>query len=282
MLSRLIIYVNHWLPSIVNTYIHCDNLSTNRVEGFFGNLKRTFLDQQVKETDYVLKSVHNLAEIAIKNSLSVKQIDVPIDLLLEKDSKRIGNFALSIILDQYTSFINAKSDDVVEDNCNCICYRTYEIPCKHILYSSKKENKNPLLTLEDISLRWQYEEDRMIIKNDQAIGEFIKTERNQSYSEDFSYGGCVSKFEYFFSIAEKNSSVQDALRQMLEMLNSMRIQSGEQKQIQPPPLIPNSGKPFSTPRKNSEKGFRPVNNHYFCGNCGQKGHNRRTCPKPIY
>jgi len=115
----------------------------------------------------------------------------------------------------------------------------------------------------------------MIIKNDQAIGEFIKTERNQSYSEDFSYGGCVSKFEYFFSIAENNSSFQDALRQMLEMLNSMRIQSGEQKQIQPPPFIPNSGKPFSTPRKNSEKGFRPVNNfspifiHWNCSDFGQ-------------
>ena len=40
LLSNLLLECEYWLPSFTSQYAHCDNETSNKVEGFFGILKK--------------------------------------------------------------------------------------------------------------------------------------------------------------------------------------------------------------------------------------------------
>ena len=60
-LEKLLTQKEHWLPSLTGTYVHLDNQTTNRVEGFFGTLKN-LLEHNIQTLANVVRAMYNRAE----------------------------------------------------------------------------------------------------------------------------------------------------------------------------------------------------------------------------
>lgn len=94
------------MPSIIREYFHCGNTTTNRAEGFFGNLKKGYFQGAIKNLEYTFKAVHNMSEQMLRKSLSITNPIIPIELINEKDARLIARMACGILLLEYSKFLD--------------------------------------------------------------------------------------------------------------------------------------------------------------------------------
>ena len=75
-LQNLLRETEHWLPSHTMLYIHCDNETTNRIEGFFGSLKN-LLEHKLHTLANLVRAVYIRSERLLIQSRTEKRIAVP-------------------------------------------------------------------------------------------------------------------------------------------------------------------------------------------------------------
>jgi hypothetical protein len=72
-IENLMAESNHWLPSHVNKLRHYGNVTTNRIEGFFGVLKPS-LDHKINTLLHVANSIKSMAETAAMHIYQEKKL----------------------------------------------------------------------------------------------------------------------------------------------------------------------------------------------------------------
>ena len=278
LLKKLLNEREHWLPSYTINLQHCDNDTSNRVEGFFGSLKN-LIEHKIQTLANLVRAVYIRGESLLLKSLNEKRITkIPDHIISPEDIEKIGIYALTMILAEYTDLqqIGTLANEY-GDNC-CKNHMIYGIPCKHLLIKRIQEEQNPLLTLNDIPIRWM----RFLntVSNTQNTIEIIK--KQKSDSNDWSYSSCVDKFERYFTFAARSQEVRRILSEALNSLNSVEHESGMDDDILPPSTLLVPGTPNTHPRRNVDKsGARRTKKKYRCSICGSDQHTAPRCPHSI-
>lgn len=276
-LQNLLRETEHWLPSHTMLYIHCDNETTNRIEGFFGSLKN-LLEHKLHTLANLVRAVYIRSERLLIQSRTEKRIAVPEDLMAFEDQDRCGVYCLSLLGCEFSDLRETGARDVTSEDC-CKNHLMFNIPCKHFLLRRLREDASPLLTLADIPKRWQRSEYPPSTPN------HIETRSQPTKTTDSSwdYGTCVDKFERYFSAAHRSPAVRQVLTDTLERLNSLEHQSGDEDgstAILPPDNLLIAGASPTHPRRAVEMpGARRKRKKYRCSLCGATDHTAPRCPK---
>lgn len=267
-----------WLPSIIDHYVHYDNTTTNRVEGFFGSLKN-LLDHKQQSLSNIVRAIHIRAERLKINSINESQIMLPEQLMSPNDAKKIGNFPSAFILSEFRNIETEGviKSDLPDENC-CHNQMIYDLPCKHLILKRIEIDAYPLLSIEDIPKRWMHEvnEDLPQRKEISIIPAQKIKEKTWDYSE------CIDKFEKYFSIAYRSQEVQEILDNTLDTLSSIEHSDvNEEKPILPPKNLLIAGAPYMHPRNNVDRksGTPRKKKKYKCSLCGSEDHTAPRCPK---
>ena len=274
ILIKLLEEKEHWLPSITIKYMHADNDTSNRVEGFFGSLKN-LIDHQVLSLPQIIRAVYLRGERLRILSASDKQIEIPQDIISLEDASHIGSVALSIVLNEYNEMNRIGCLPIKSSSQCCNISTMFGIPCRHLLLERMKEDKIPLLSLDDFIPRWRHS-DLMNNCNSKDNMEFV--EKSKANECDWSYSNCLARFERYFGTASKNDKIQNILNDTLDRLSSIEYQSGIEEEILPPPNLLAAGRPKTYPRNNTEFGAPRKKKQYKCRICGKKGHTAPRCP----
>lgn len=279
VIKELIKSSESWLPSIIREYFHCGNTTTNRAEGFFGNLKKGYFQGAIKNLEYTFKAVHNMSEQMLRKSLTITNPIMPIELINENDARLIGRMACGILLLEYSKFLDIwrTKDSISLEVCNqCDAYCFHQLPCYHMLLHFYHNGKSPMIESNDIGARWIISEESRIFLNQSCISRNINKETE--ISNEWEYSECISKFEYYFSLAKRYNSIQDALKLALEQLEKLKTDIPVQGEVLAPLSIQLSGKKDVCPRKNCDFGVRTGHKKYRCSYCHNFGHTRPKCP----
>jgi len=111
-----------------------------------------------------------------------------------------------------------------------------------------------MIESSDIGARWIISEESRIFLNQSCISR--KYNKETEISNEWEYSECISKFEYYFSLAKRYNSIQDALKLALEQLENLKTDIPVQGEVRAPLSIQFSGKKEVCPRKNCEFGAR--------------------------
>ena len=126
----------------------------------------------------------------------------------------------------------------------------YGLPCKHLLLQRIKEDRYPLLCLDDFPSRWIHSFDSQSIQ----VTSIITTVVKQTPPTDYSYNGCIARFEKYISNAHRSQEIHEVLDNCISQLTSVEHQAGSdsETELKPPTTVSLSGRPFAHPRNNTE------------------------------
>ena len=287
VLENLIKEKDHWLPSIILTYTHLGNDTTNRVEGFFGSLK-SLTEHRVLNLQFLLRALFLKGDSLLKLSAGDQQLFSDEFLMNEEESKKIGNFPFSVIYAEYLELISKGSLSTEYSDCCCKIHMLYGLPCRHLLLQRLKEEKNPLLCQEDVPKRWCRGTCDGVIPQTPAI---LTRERSTPIidtSKNWDYTSCIHKFEKYFSNAKRDDRIREILDNALIELSSIQHQNDTNEEILPPNNLLIPGAPKTHPRKNVDQlhdnikihgsGAPRIKKQYRCSICHSTNHTAPRCP----
>ena len=156
LLITLISEKEHWLPSIIQNYMHLKNTTSNRVEGFFGSLK-TLTDHKILTFGLLVKAMYVKGESLLMHSANEKKYELDSILMKKDDSAKVGNFAISIINEEYNNAKSQKISIKYGSNC-CNVNKFFGLPCRHLIFERDQLGQYPLLSIYDIKSRWYHNE----------------------------------------------------------------------------------------------------------------------------
>ncbi len=236
------------MPSRIDVCEHCDTDSTNRIEGFFGNLK-TLTDHHILSFQYLLKGIFILAKRFKTRSANQKQISINPYIISVQEQNQISSFALQKVLNEFNES-DIEDDDTLYSQSCCITRAVYGIPCKHLIKHRKMEKRNPLLKIDDFSKRWLHGVDYNIaIEVKSNISNKVLDDED---SFDFSYSSLLGEFEKYFSAASKCKPIQVALVDCLTTLNQIEVKPEGNSDLLPPSHLKIPGAPKTRPIFNVE------------------------------
>ena len=275
-LIKLLEEQEHWLPSYISHYVHCGNDTSNRVEGFFGSLKN-LIDHKLQPLAGLMRAMYIRGERLLIASMNDKRISLPSDLMSEDDVNNLGTLPLTIIYSEYIDLHERGSLDKEYNHLCCKNHLIYGLPCKHLILQRIIDNRVPLLTIDDIQMRWRHVEYQDIVKKMPNTVEKVTV--NKKSNNDWSYSACVDKFEKFFSVAKRSEQVRNILNETLNTLCSIEHQNGLDEEILPPKNLLISGAPECHPRNNVERSGAPrIKRKYRCSICNSDQHTAPRCP----
>ena len=123
-----------WLPSFVNQHHHRGNVTTNRVEGFFGHLK-TRINHEIKFLNQLFNILLNIGDHFYYESRKRYYPILNDFLLSHEDSKKIGFFVIQMIKEEYKAFRTESKSKLASEYgpfC-CVVKQIYQVPCRHLL-----------------------------------------------------------------------------------------------------------------------------------------------------
>lgn len=132
IIDGIIKETDKWLPSKIIKYTHLDNVTSNRVEGFFGSLKN-LIDHKVMTMHEIAKAIFFGAERLRILSASDKTNLCLSNLLSDNDFKKIGVMAINLVTSEYEE-LKYKGCLPINygDEC-CNLHMIYGVPCRHLL-----------------------------------------------------------------------------------------------------------------------------------------------------
>ena len=251
--------------------------TSNRVEGFFGSLKN-LLEHKIVTLGNLVYAIYLRGERLRILSKSDKPTIIPQELMGKEDSKKLGTFASAMIFSEYMDLkLNGVLSIPYSETC-CKNHTLYNLPCKHLILMRIKEDKNPLLTINDIPCRWIITNENKT-DNPNTIERYLRPKNKEN---NWSYSNCIDKFERFFSLANRSLEIRNILDKALNDLCSLEHETGEDGDILPPEHIQISGAPSRYPRNNVDKAGAPkVKKKYRCSICGGDTHTAPRCPKNV-
>lgn len=270
-IQNLLETTEQWLPSIVIQYQHCDNETSNRVEGFFGSLKN-LLEHKIETLANVIKAIYIRAERMYLSSVNEKPMLIPEELISKEDSILLGKLALSLTYSEYID-LNKKGTLIKEYSPNCCkIHEMFGLPCRHLMLQRIIDDKYPILTLDDFTERWIRADDYNAIPQENRT---YLIQKEKQTNTDNSYSGYLSRFERYFSSAARSESIRKILDNCIDELYSIEHQNATEDQLielQPPSSIPIAGRPFTNPRKNVDFKSNGRKRKYHCSYCGADDH----------
>lgn len=275
-IAKLLDEKDHWLPTLINPLGHCDNDTTNRVEGFFGTLKCLTEHKRGTLADLV-RAVYLRAERLFVLSKCDKRISLSEELISAEDQERLGVFCLAFVGSEYEDMKELGVSDVSYSDSCCHNHMLYRLPCRHLLLERLRNDCSPLLTLDDIPTRWHRTFYNPSLPSQVTM---ISTQRLQE--PDWAYTSCIDKFEKYFTAASHSRHVQEILAKTLDELGSIEHQSDAQGgPFLPPPSLLLSGTSATRPSRNVDhtSGARRKRKKYRCSRCGSDQHTAPRCPK---
>lgn len=141
-IAKLLEERDHWLPTLINPLGHCDNDTTNRVEGFFGTLK-CLTDHKRGTLADLVRAVYLRAERLFILSRNEKRISLPPELLSPEDQENLGVFCLAFIASEYDALKELGVSDVSYSDCCCHNHMLYRLPCRHLLLERLRGDISP-------------------------------------------------------------------------------------------------------------------------------------------
>ena len=150
-LKDLVEHKENWLPSECNKYGMYRDFTTNRVEGFFGHLKR--LTNNTRLPLYLLTDhICTLANTMFNNMFSV---ELPDEVINKNDDlfKSLTEFAKKVLKSQYNML---NDSNLYNENQYCISCQirntNHEIawPCCHLMKQRKTMKANFLVNYNDL------------------------------------------------------------------------------------------------------------------------------------
>lgn len=258
--------LDHWLPSKINLYNHYGNITSNRVEGYFGTLKKQFshTSQSLLNISKTIKRLSDISRMAsiknnyVKNKISSTLID-------QSQVSKIGKYALDSIKHQFYKLENNLDISETCDLCNFLNdVEISKIPCSHLMLKRMNDNDIPLVKIEDVGKRW--------IRTNCFIGKEKSSERIVENKIPFSFHNVMARIEPYASICVKNEKVQMAFTKFFSELDEIKnFKSGEE-----PSIIAERGRKFTHPRNNVVSGAPKKKRTYSCSICKSKDHNKAT------
>ena len=150
-LIDLLKHKENWLPSECIKYGIYQDYTSNRVEGFFGHLKR--LTKHNRLLYYMLTDhVYALANTMYNNIIGIELPDGIIDKSDEK-FKSLTEFTKKVLKIQYEMMIEGKSN---ENNQYCVSCEIRKInsdvswPCSHLMMTRQRMRMKYLINYEDL------------------------------------------------------------------------------------------------------------------------------------
>ena len=130
----------HLLPSIIITYTHLGNGTTNRVEGFFGSLK-SLTEHKILNLQFLLRALFLKADSLLRTS-SMDQLIISDEFLMtENDSKKMGKYLFTVIFSKHMELISKGSLSTEYSDFCCKIHMIYGLPCRHLLLQRLREKK---------------------------------------------------------------------------------------------------------------------------------------------
>ena len=118
-----------------------------------------------------------------------------------EDSEAIGNYALAIVLAEFNDLReNGALTTVYSQEC-CTNHMLFDPPCRHLMLERMEHDHMPLLTLQDIPLRWRHGPSTA----PQTANTVDIVHQPSRRHGEWDYKSCIDKFERYFSVAEKSS-----------------------------------------------------------------------------
>ena len=279
LLTGLLTEREHWLPSITGQYTHCDNETSNRVEGFFGTLKK-LIDHKTQTLARLVRAVYLRSERMLLTSLNDRQMSLPDDLMSDDDVAQVGNYALAMCLSEY---MDLHDKGVLTNEYSATCcnnHAMFDLPCRHLLLQRMKEDCCPLLSIDDIPQRWR--RSIQIEERSPNTVERVALTKNDN-DQEWSYSACVAKFERYFSNARRSEKVRMVLNDALDILHSVEHAAGSDADDLLPPdnmLLPGAHEVH--PRRHVDlPGAKRTRKKYKCSLCGNTDHTAPRCPKSL-
>lgn len=247
LLTNLINDIDHWLPSMINMYDHCGNDTTNRVEGFFGNLK-VLTDHGILTFHLLIRSIFIVARQYLNSSNKEVQKSINSKIISLDDQTKISNFALTTLVKEFNELQLDNDDDIEYSQFCCETNMIYRLPCRHLMKDRILENKKPLLTLNDIPLRWTHNIDYQHHIEVESKVDHIEIETNDEL--DWTYSSLIGTFGKFFSVASRSFQIRTAIRKFYSELKSIEVEAESSSDLLPPNNLPIPGPRNRFPRKN--------------------------------
>lgn len=247
LLITLLEEVDHWLPSMINIYNHCGNDTTNRVEGFFGNLK-TMTDHGILTFHLLIRAIFIIAKGYLNSSNHESQKCIDENIISIDDQSKISNFALLTMLNEYSEIDLGNDDGIEYSQCCCNIKMVYNIPCKHLLRERRSKGIKPLISIADIPLRWIHNLDYQI--QIEVKSKIVHKQIDEKDDIDWSYSSLVGVFGKYFSVAKRSPQIRTIFRKMLSELTSVEVETESSTDLRPPNNLPIAGPKKRNPRKN--------------------------------
>jgi hypothetical protein len=232
-----------WIPSIVSKYslIH----SSQRVEGFFGNFKDA-QQHQCQTLSEMFSTLHNRYRNLLQHSLRWPRDQISEKILCKSDSKKVGGFALKTIKSEVEALMSNLSDEEnwsdkianSSDNC-CDTRQQYGLPCIHLLNERARMSSIPLISLNDIPLRWLfYLSDRVRVDE-----KHVEVNQNPSTEKKLTFGDYQAIFQPVFETALRNEEVALLLQEFMEKYDALKQRLiGDRYGIQDPLVLKQTGR----------------------------------------
>ena len=266
-LVELINSVNNWFPQVTDNYQHCGNNTTNRIEGEFGVLKNRTSHEILSLVDIIstLKVRHDeLALSRTKNNL-LNDLIIPDTLMDKNESNQLGRMAKQILLKSYKQYCNGEHN---LNECNCIAYKWYGLPCCHqIAQIDSNSLDKALICIDCLPKRWIINMNTNIFKKSDIIEEIVGKDH-----EDWAYNAIRAKIDPVISMATSDSRVQKLLTDLFESVNYLKSVPKNHN----PVAVIRPGRRNTHPSLNCMPNNR-IKKSYQCCKCGKTGHNAATC-----
>jgi hypothetical protein len=222
-LERLFQDFSHWAPSASDHILHCGNVTTNRIEGFFGKLKCS-LDHKLHTLLFVSNSIKSLAETAILKLIKpkTKAFELPEFLMKRSELILLSPGAIKLIQIELTKITTFKlPPPLLPEEC-CSFKSTHGLPCCHQILN-RMQLRTPWLEITDFNTRWILDPSQDYSPKVEILHNELN--QNEKMKHPSSFIELTAKFEPYIDAAEKIPEIHDRLVTCLNDLSKFRFPS---------------------------------------------------------
>ena len=249
-ISNLIDDMIYFSPSKISSLRLRDQYTTNVVEGYHGTLR--YMLEGKKRIDDVLKTIDQIHQQLITKSY--RKLDNFAPNIYK--GPPLGSVATQKLKEEYEKALQAfhSPDELTE--CSCNLPQEYGLPCWHEIFQII-QNQATIENINEIYHRIDYAKDFTQTVINRYHGR-IPEERIQ-----WNYSKLMRKFELIAGLCLRDNKVKQAVLNLFDALQDLRIQAPGASIARPALMIAG--------RKRSKRCYK-------CSYCNQNNHNKKTCP----
>jgi hypothetical protein len=242
-----------WWPASLDFVMDLDTRSTNRVEGFFGNLKVGLEHRRVRLAD-LAREIKSLAITAAQKLFQAPNSSLSLLPMMSNDEANgLSEASRRILLDERKNLHSSVPGPLQNGAPDCCSkHAKLGIPCVHVI--AERQCRGELLTRSDFHPRWQTPE-RFPVMQEVLLHQTILPVPETALMIDRQrrpYAYWQSNFEDWFNAAGHRDDIAGVLHETLHKLAPFR-----QPSAAGPGVIPSSGRKATHPASKVRKSVSP-------------------------